>query len=90
MTVSSSDFNVDDYVNDNIPIVFANRLVTNCEMGAVISDHINGAYHAVKMNKRTPKNRHHIWATRNLHCTGKILTGYLRALNDFNIEVNED
>jgi len=91
MPVSSSDFNAEEVVDGNTPIVLIDRLVKNFEMDAVISDNINGSYSAVEMIINKGHRKIGIIAgPQEIFTAQERLTGYLRAHKDFNIEVNEN
>ncbi|MBP1996085.1 LacI family DNA-binding transcriptional regulator [Paenibacillus eucommiae] len=91
MPVTSSEFEADEIVNRGIPIVLVDRLVKGYEFDAVICDNVNGAYSAVEMiiNKGHRKIAV-IGGPEEIFTAQERLTGYLRALNDYNIEVKEE
>lgn len=91
MPVSSTEFEAEEIVSRGIPIVLVDRLVKGQEFDAVICDNVNGAYSAVEMiiNKGHRKIAV-ISGPDEIFTAQERLTGYLRALNDYNIEVRED
>jgi LacI family transcriptional regulator len=91
MPVSSYELEVDDLVERGIPIVLIDRLVKGYEFDAVICDNINGAYSAVEMmiNKGHRKIGI-ISGPDEIFTAQERLTGYVRAFNDYNIEMNPD
>lgn len=91
MPVTSSELNVKEPADAGIPVVLIDRLVKDCELDAVISDNVNGAYSAVEMIINKGHRKIGIIAgPQEIYTAQERLTGYLRALNDYNIEVNED
>lgn len=91
MPVSSLELNVKEFIDDGIPVVLIDRLVKNCELDAVVCDNVNGAYSAVEMiiNKRHRKIGI-IAGPQDIYTAQERLKGYLRALTDYNIKVNEE
>ncbi|MBO8165172.1 MAG: LacI family DNA-binding transcriptional regulator [Brevibacillus sp.] len=91
MPVNSLELDVEEIVDDGIPVVLIDRLVKNCELDAVVCDNVNGAYSAVEMIINKGHRKIGIIAgPQDIYTAQERLTGYLRALTDYNIEINED
>jgi LacI family transcriptional regulator len=91
MPVTSATLEIDEIVENDIPIVLIDRLVKERNLDAVVCDNVNGAYSAVEMII----NRGHrkigiISGPQEIFTAQERLTGYLRALSDYNIEINEE
>lgn len=91
MPVTSAALEVEHIMNDGIPLVLIDRLVEGCKLDAVVCDNVNGAYSAVEMiiNKGHRKIGI-ISGPEEIYTAQERLTGYRRALKDYNIDVNED
>jgi LacI family transcriptional regulator len=60
-------------------------------LDAVVSDNVNGAYSAVEMIINKGHQKIGIIAgPQEIYTAKERLTGYIRALNDYNIEINQD
>jgi LacI family transcriptional regulator len=91
MPVTSTELYGKEVVESGIPVVLIDRLVKDCELDAVISDNVNGAYSAVEMIiKKGHRKIGIIAGPQDIYTAKERLTGYLRALNDYHIEVNEN
>jgi LacI family transcriptional regulator len=91
MPVTSSELHIDEIVESGIPIVLIDRLVEGRELDAVVSDNVNGAYSAVEMIINKGHQKIGIIAgPQEIYTAKERLTGYIRALNDYNIEINQD
>ncbi|CAM4091103.1 LacI family transcriptional regulator [Paenibacillus alkaliterrae] len=91
MPVSSNEWSWRGSSDNRIPIVLIDRLVRECEWDAVVSDNVNGAYSAVEMLINHGHRKIGIIAgPQNISTAQERLTGYMRALNDYNIVVNDD
>ncbi|AEG62025.1 LacI family DNA-binding transcriptional regulator [Desulforamulus ruminis] len=91
MPVTSAEFNVDKVTGNGTPVVLIDRLVKDCELDAVVADNVNGAYLAVEMIINKGHQKIGIIAgPQEIYTAQERLMGYLRALNDYHIEVNED
>ncbi|WP_099361210.1 LacI family DNA-binding transcriptional regulator [Fredinandcohnia onubensis] len=91
MSVSSSELYADELLDAGIPVVLIDRLVKGYELDAVVADNVNGSYSAVEMLI----NRGHrkigiIAGPSEIYTAQERLTGYMRALNDYNIPLNDD
>ncbi len=74
-----------------IPLVFYDRVANFLNAGRIISDDYKGAYKATEhLIKTGCKTIVHITASRNLNNSNNRLYGYLDALNEHGITVNED
>lgn len=90
MPVTSAELGADEIGESGIPLVLVDRLVKDCELDAVVCDNVNGAYSAVEMIINKGHQKIGIIAgPQEIYTAQERLTGYLRALNDYNIEVNE-
>ncbi len=91
MPVTSATLEDEGVVASGIPVVLIDRLVKDCELDAVVCDNVNGAYSAVEMiiNKGHQKIGI-ISGPQEIYTAQERLTGYMRALNDYNIEINEE
>jgi LacI family transcriptional regulator len=90
MPVTSSELDVTGIVDSGIPVVLIDRLVKDCELDAVVCDNVNGAYSAVEMIINKGHQKIGIIAgPQEIYTAQERLTGYLRALEDYNIEINE-
>ncbi|WP_027416592.1 LacI family DNA-binding transcriptional regulator [Aneurinibacillus terranovensis] len=91
MPVTSSQLHVKEAVDSGIPVVLVDRLVKGCELDAVICDNVNGAYSAIEMIINKGHRKIGIIAgPQEIYTAQERLNGYLRALNDYNIEVKEE
>ncbi len=91
MPVTSSELQIDEIIDEGIPVVLIDRLVKDCELDAVVCDNVNGAYSAVEMIiNRGHKKIGIISGPTEIYTAQERLTGYLRALTDYNIEINND
>jgi len=90
MPVRDEGDHIRDLLDNGLPVVLVDRLITNLSCDGVVSDSVNGAYRAVA----TIINRGHkrigiIAGPQNVYTARERLEGYLRALKDYNIQVDE-
>ena len=75
----------------NIPLVFFDRICEEMDTDRVIVDDIEGAYMAVKHLILEGKKRIiHLSGPPNLRISKDRIEGFIKALNEFRIPVNED
>jgi len=91
MPVDDSGDHIKQVLGSGLPIVLINRLVSDLQCDGVVADHVNGAYQAME----TIINRGHrriamIAGPQNMYPAKERLEGYLRALKDYHIKVDED
>lgn len=78
-------------IEQEIPIVFFDRVSNFLKASKVIADDYNAAYRATEhLIKNGCKTVAHITASKNLNHSNNRLYGYLGALKDNQIEINED
>lgn len=78
-------------VSEGTPMVFFDRLVEGMNASSVIVDDYQGAYDAVEhLIKQGCKNIAHLSGPNNLIISRKRKEGYISALEDYEIPVNED
>jgi len=77
---------------NSIPIVLADRYVDNFKADTVLIDNINGAYFAIEymINKKGAKRIGFIGGTSELSNAMERYKGYLRAMEDYNITVDQN
>lgn len=91
MPINSADEHILQFQKKEIPMVLIDRLVPNLQCDGVVSDNINGAYQAIEaIINRGHRKIAIIAGPQNIYPAKERLEGYLRALNDYNIEVNAD
>lgn len=77
--------------SNGIPIVLIDRLIDNFDCDAIVCDNVNGAYKAVEnIIKYGHRKIGIIAGPQHIYTAKERLEGYLRALNDYNIKINED
>ncbi|MBK8518246.1 MAG: LacI family DNA-binding transcriptional regulator [Saprospiraceae bacterium] len=91
LSLETNDYShIHSAMEDNFPIIFFDRVppIENCYK--VVSDNYEGAYKATKhMIEKGKKRIAHITSPPVLSITRERLAGYKAALNDNNIEVDE-
>jgi LacI family transcriptional regulator len=91
MPINNSDEHILQFEKTNMPMVLMDRLVANLQCDGVLSDNINGAYQAIEAIINRGHRRIAIIAgPQNIYPANERLKGYLRALKDYNIEVNPE
>jgi len=89
MPVNDSEEHVRQIQESGMPIVLIDRLVSNVQCDGVVSDNVNGAYQAIEAIINRGHRRIGIIAgAQNIYPAKERLEGYLRALKDYNIEVD--
>ncbi len=84
----SRESNLENFLKQNIPLVFVDRCAEQTEASAVLIDNVKGAYMAVDHLLRLGHAR--IGIIAGLTSTGEDrLQGYLNALNDHRIAIDE-
>lgn len=91
MPVASSGLAEEELTAGRQPIVLIDRLVKGCELDAVVCDNINGSYSAVEMiiNKGHRKIGI-IGGPQDVYTAQERMTGFERAMKDYNIEIRAD
>ncbi|MCD4768547.1 MAG: LacI family transcriptional regulator [Bacteroidales bacterium] len=78
-------------IKKGVPLVFFDRICNEIDTDRVIVDDIEGAYMAVKhLILEGRKNIIHLSGPPTLQISKDRIEGYIRALNEFSIQVNED
>ncbi|AIF52530.1 transcriptional regulator, LacI family [Pelosinus sp. UFO1] len=91
MPVEDSGEHIQQMLEEGMPIVLMDRLVTNLACDGVVSDNVNGAYQAVEaIINRGHRKIGMIAGPKNIYTAKERLEGYLRALKDYNIEVDDN
>lgn len=91
MPVNNSEEHIREIQESGMPIVLMDRLVNNLQCDGVVSDNVNGAYQAVEAIINRGHRRIAIIAgPQNIYPAQERLEGYLRALKDYNIEVDHN
>ncbi|SHF28027.1 transcriptional regulator, LacI family [Seinonella peptonophila] len=91
MPVNSLELDVKNDTESEIPIVLVDRLVNGSELDAVVCDNVNGSYSAIEMIiKKGHRKIGIVSGPEDISTAKERLTGYLRALNDYNIEINPE
>ena len=80
-----------ELIEDGLPVVFFDRVVSSIETSKVVQDDYNGAFTAVEhLIKCGYKKIAHITGPKELLLTENRLNGYYKALETFNLAVRED
>ena len=91
MPVSDLGEHIIEAIGREIPTVQIDRLVKDVKLDGVISDNVNGAYNALENIIMMGHRRVGITAGQsNIYTARERLEGYLRAMRDYNVEVDED
>lgn len=90
MPVRDEGEHVREIQENGLPIVLIDRLITDLPCDGIISDNVNGAYQAVEIIiNRGHKRIGMISGPQEVYTAKERLEGYLRALKDYNIPVEE-
>ncbi len=90
MPVEDSGEHIRQIQEDGMPIVLMDRLISNLLCDGVVSDNVNGAYQAVEaIINRGHRRIGMIAGPKNIYTAKERLEGYLRALKDYNIEIDD-
>ncbi len=80
-----------ELIEDGLPVVFFDRVVSSIETSKVVQDDYNGAFTAVEhLIKSGYKKIAHITGPKELLLTENRLNGYYKALESFDLPVRED
>jgi LacI family transcriptional regulator len=91
MPVSDIGEHIIQAVGTDIPIVQIDRLVKDVKLDGVISDNVNGSYNALENIIMMGHRRIGFVAGQsNVYTSRERLEGYLRAMRDYNVEIDED
>lgn len=88
----SEDINIySDFIKDDIPIVLIDQKLDNINTNAVVADNINAVYQAVEyLIKMGHRKISIILGTKGCFTAKERLTGYLRAMEDYGLEVDNN
>ncbi|WP_052342621.1 LacI family DNA-binding transcriptional regulator [Bacillus sp. EB01] len=90
MPVSNKSEHVEEIIQSDIPIVLIDRLIPGIVADAVICDNVNGSYRAVEEAIRLGHRRIGMIAgPTDIFTAQERLNGYIRALNDYMIPIDE-
>lgn len=90
MPVSDECEHIKELINCKIPLILIDRLLDGIECDAVVSDNINGAYRAVEYLITEGHRRIGIISgPTNIFTARERFNGYIRALNDYKIPIDE-
>ncbi|KLU63138.1 HTH-type transcriptional repressor CytR [Peptococcaceae bacterium CEB3] len=90
MSVQDLGGHIREIQENGLPIVLIDRLITDLSCDGVVSDNVNGAYRAVEVIiNRGHKRIGIIAGPQEIYTAKERLEGYLRALKDYNIPVDE-
>ncbi|WP_339061135.1 LacI family DNA-binding transcriptional regulator [Tepidibacillus marianensis] len=90
MPVSDEGEHIRELLDENIPVILIDRLLDGVECDAVICDNVNGSYRAVEQLISLGHRRIGIVAgPSNVFTARERLNGYIRALSDYNIPIDE-
>ncbi|MCC5464632.1 LacI family DNA-binding transcriptional regulator [Pelosinus baikalensis] len=91
MPVNNTEQHIREIQENGVPIVLIDRLVNNLQCDGVVSDNVNGVYQAVEAIINRGHRRIAIIAgPQNIYPAKERLEGYLRAMKDYNIEVDHN
>lgn len=83
--------NFQELIEDGLPVVFFDRVVSSIETSKVVQDDFNGAFKAVAhLVKQGYKKIAHITGPKELFLTENRLRGYYEALEAHNLQKRED
>ena len=90
MPVSNESEHIKEIVDSKIPFILIDRLLDGIECDAVVSDNINGAYRAVEhLINKGHRRIGIISGPTNIFTARERFNGYIRALNDYKISIDE-
>lgn len=90
MPVSNESEHIKELINSKMPLILIDRLLDGIECDAVVSDNINGAYRAVEYLITEGHRRIGIISgPTNIFTARERFNGYIRALNDYKIPIDE-
>jgi len=90
MPVSNKGDHVNEIMTEGIPLILIDRLLDNVECDAVVCDNVNGSYKAIEQLIAYGHRRIGIIAgPDNVFTARERLNGYIRALNDYQIAVDD-
>lgn len=90
MPVSNNGEHIKLIQNSGMPVVLIDRLIENLSCDTIVCDNVNDAYEAVEnIIRRGHRKIGIIAGPQNIYTAKERLEGYRRALNDYNIEINE-
>lgn len=90
MPVSDEGAHIKQLMDSGIPVILIDRLLDGIDCDAVICDNVNGSYRAVEHLINLGHRRIGIVAgPTNVFTARERLNGYIRTLNDYNIQIDE-
>lgn len=90
MPVSDEGAHIKQLLEANIPVILIDRLLEGIHCDAIICDNVNGSYRAVEQLISLGHRRIGIVAgPNNVFTARERLNGYIRALSDYNIAIDE-
>jgi LacI family transcriptional regulator len=90
MPVSNEGSHVAEIIKEGMPLVLIDRLLEGVDCDAVVSDNINGAYRAVEyLINKGHRRIGIISGPSNIFTARERFNGYVRALNDYKIPLDE-
>ncbi|MBS4537858.1 LacI family DNA-binding transcriptional regulator [Clostridium sp. D2Q-11] len=91
MPVSDESKHVNEFIEEDIPLILIDRLLEEVKCDGVVCDNVNGSYHAMEELIRYGHRRIGIIAgPENVYTARERLNGYKRSLNDYQISIDEE
>lgn len=91
MPVSDQNEHVKEIIDEGVPLILIDRLLDDVECDAVVCDNVNGSYRAMEELISCGHRRIGIIAgPSNVYTACERLNGYIRALSDYGIAIDDD